>query len=56
VAIIDAFDVMTGGTPYRGPLDREDALKNIEAGSGTKYDPGLVKKFAGLIDNYIEIL
>ena len=56
VAVVDAFDVMTSGTPYREPLAREDALKRIEAGAGTLYDPELVKKFAGLIDNYIEII
>ncbi|MFC2144723.1 HD domain-containing phosphohydrolase [Actinomycetota bacterium] len=56
VAVVDAFDVMTNGTPYREPLDREDAFKRIEAGAGTLYDPELVKKFAGLIDNYIEII
>jgi methyl-accepting chemotaxis protein len=50
------LDEMTSGTPYREPLAREDALKRIEAGAGTLYDPELVNKFAGLIDNYIEII
>lgn len=56
VAIVDAFDVMTSGTPYREPLDSGDALKKIEDGGGTLFDPKLVEKFAGLIDNYIEII
>ena len=37
-------------------VNKEDALKRIEADAGTIFDPMLVEKFVGLIDTYIEIL
>ena len=45
IAICDAFDAMTSLRPYRKPLSKEKALKEIEKNSGTQFDPKLVEIF-----------
>lgn len=41
IAIADAFDVMTRGTPYRDPMSAEEALNEIKKLSGQQFDPEL---------------
>ncbi len=48
-AIVDAYDVMTNGRPYRKALSRSQALKECERCSGTQFDPQLVKVFADVL-------
>jgi HD-GYP domain-containing protein (c-di-GMP phosphodiesterase class II) len=45
VAVADAFDAMTSQRPYRGPMTREQALAELEAGAGTQFDPILAELF-----------
>ena len=44
-AIIDAYEVMTHGRPYKRKLSKEEAVAEIKKHSGTQFDPGLVKLF-----------
>ena len=46
IAIVDAFDVMTSGRPYRKILSPEDALFELRNFSGSHFDPHLVELFA----------
>jgi len=48
VAIADSFDAMTSTRPYRTAMSVEYALNELKNGSGTQFDPDLVKIF---IDN-----
>lgn len=41
LGLIDSIEAMTGKRPYRQPLSWHTALKEIEAGIGTLYDPFL---------------
>ncbi len=41
IALADAFDIMTRGTPYRTAMPREEALREIEMQSGRQFDPSL---------------
>ncbi|KNZ70354.1 metal dependent phosphohydrolase [Thermincola ferriacetica] len=41
LAIADSFDAMTGGRPYREPLDTAAAVKEIEKNMAIMYDPAL---------------
>lgn len=50
LAIIDAFDVMVNGRPYKKAISHQEALTEIEACAGTQFDPTLVKIFLELID------
>ena len=45
IAIVDAFDVMTNGRPYKDPLSEAEAITEIQACASTQFDPELAKKF-----------
>lgn len=40
-----AFDAMMSVRPYRNKLSLEQALEELEKGSGTQFDPKVVKVF-----------
>lgn len=42
IAVAEAFDILTSDVPWRDALDEESALKEIEACSGTQFDPKMV--------------
>ncbi|MBP2001630.1 5'-deoxynucleotidase YfbR-like HD superfamily hydrolase [Paenibacillus shirakamiensis] len=44
IAVADAFDAMTSNRPYRKGLDKDQAIRILEEGRGTQWDP----YFAGL--------
>lgn len=45
ISIADSWDAMTADRPYRKGMDYEMAWKQIEKGSGTEFDPEMVKAF-----------
>jgi putative nucleotidyltransferase with HDIG domain len=45
VAVADSFDAMTTDRPYKNKVSFKDAIKMVEAGSGTQFDPAVVKAF-----------
>jgi len=45
IAIIDAYDAMTRGRPYRKRLTREQAVAELRKYAGIQFDPKLVEKF-----------
>jgi diguanylate cyclase (GGDEF)-like protein/PAS domain S-box-containing protein len=47
-AIIDAYEIMTGGNHYKEPVSHEKAVKELEKYSGEQFDPHLVNKFLSL--------
>jgi putative two-component system response regulator len=49
VAICDSFDAMTHWRPFRSPRSFASALSEIEAGSGSRYDPRLSRLFVNLL-------
>lgn len=51
IGIADAFDAMTANRVYRKKLDFGHVLKELEKGSGTQFDPGLVNIMLGLIED-----
>lgn len=51
VSVADAFDAMTSDRPYRKAMPKEEAIKEILKNSGTQFDPGVVEKFAGIIND-----
>jgi len=56
LAIADAYDAMTSRRPYRAPLTHKDALDELNRCAGTQFDPGLVRRFLYMWDNYQEIM
>lgn len=49
LAVADSYDAMTSWRPYRAPLKKEEALRELKQCSGTQFDPEVVKAFVKLI-------
>ena len=47
VAICDAFDAMISDRPYRPGITPEQALRTLQKGAGSQWDPDMVKLFVG---------
>ena len=50
VHIIDAFDVMRSGRPYKKPVKKSNAIKELKARAGTQFDPALVEEFISILE------
>ncbi len=50
VHIIDAFDVMRSGRPYKKLLSKSMAIKELRAHEGTQFDPVLTEEFISMIE------
>lgn len=45
LGLVEAYHAMTSPRPYRRRLNREEAVRELRAGSGTQFDPSLVERF-----------
>lgn len=45
IAVADAFDAMTSQRAYRDPMSEEDAIRELEQGAGSQFDPQVVAAF-----------
>jgi HD-GYP domain-containing protein (c-di-GMP phosphodiesterase class II) len=45
LAVCTAFDAMTHPRVFRGPISPDEAIRDIRAESGSRYDPAVVKAF-----------
>jgi signal transduction histidine kinase len=51
LAVVDAYDSMTRGRPYRAPRTRPDALAELRRESGKQFDPRVVDAMARLLEH-----
>ncbi len=51
IAVADSYDAMTSDRPYRKGMDSDQAIKKMRNGSGTQFDPELLKYFLELFKN-----
>lgn len=49
LAIVDSYDVMRNGRPYKKALSKKVALVEIEKNAGTQFDPELASKFVEMM-------
>lgn len=49
LALVDTFDVMVNGRPYKDPVSSVEALEEIERCSGSQFDPELAEIFINLM-------
>ncbi|MBF0472152.1 MAG: two-component system response regulator [Nitrospirae bacterium] len=55
IAIADVFDALTSDRPYKRAWTIEDAVRIIEEGAGTHFDPGLIAPFKSVLPDMIKI-
>lgn len=51
ITIVDAYDVMTSGRPYKDPISKKEAIKELKRCAGSQFDPKLVKEFVEIIND-----
>jgi len=49
MAVVDAFDAMVFGRPYKKKINTETALNEIKKNSGSQFDPRVVNEFSKII-------
>ena len=49
ISVVDAFEAMTSDRPYRKALPVEEAVKRLEQGAGSQFDPTVARMFIRLI-------
>lgn len=49
IAVVDVFEALTSERPYRSPMPFEQALKYINHGAGSQFDPDIVAAFERLV-------
>ena len=52
MSVVDAFEAMVYGRPYRQRMDIASALKEIKKKSGTQFDPKIVEAFLRVIKKF----
>ena len=48
--IVDAYDVMSNGRPYKNPMSQEEIIKELKRCAGTQFDPELVEVFLSVLE------
>ncbi|MCA9260228.1 MAG: HD domain-containing protein, partial [Planctomycetales bacterium] len=56
IAIVDAFDSMTTEQVYRKARSRDQALAELMDAAGSQFDPGLVQRFARVLNERQDLL
>ncbi|MFQ5874026.1 MAG: HD domain-containing phosphohydrolase [Dehalococcoidia bacterium] len=49
LAVVDAYDALVSGRPYRKPLSKTKAATVLREGSGNRYDPIVVERFLEMV-------
>lgn len=55
LAVMDAFEAMTLGRPYRESVTWHEALKELRSCSGSQFDPQVVEALARLVESRCQI-
>lgn len=55
LSVIDSYVAMTEGRAYQAARTPEEAIKELQACSGTKYDPNIVKAFIEVTQIGVEV-
>jgi HD-GYP domain-containing protein (c-di-GMP phosphodiesterase class II) len=50
ITLVDSYDVMTNDRPYKEPMTKLEAVKEISRCAGTQFDPELAVEFIKLLE------
>ncbi len=50
IGVADAYDAMTSERPYRKPLSKKEAIRELKKCAGTQFDPDVVKAFIRILN------
>jgi putative nucleotidyltransferase with HDIG domain len=53
LSVVDCFDAMTSDRPYRPRVSHHEAIRLLQARSGTMYDPRIVEKFVEIRETIV---
>ncbi|HAK47563.1 MAG TPA: hypothetical protein DCO79_16780 [Spirochaeta sp.] len=56
VSVVDVFDALTSERPYKNAISFEDSVDIIQADSGIRFDPSVIKAFMANLDKIKLIL
>lgn len=51
ISIVDAFEVMINGRPYKKAMTMKEALEEIKRCAGSQFDPNISKEFCKIVEN-----
>lgn len=54
LAVADAYDALTSNRSYRNALTHDNAIRKIQEGIGSHFDPDVAEAFLRIIDNIVE--
>ncbi len=49
IAVVDAYDVMACGRPYKKPMEKEKIIRELKNCAGKQFDPYLVKRLIEML-------
>ncbi len=55
IAVADSFDAMTSDRPYRSGMPRAEAERILLLGSGTQWDPNIIRAFLRIVSGMEDI-
>jgi len=55
VGIVDAYETMRAGRPYRGALSRDEAVQELTCAAGRQFDPALLDLLPALVKHDIAL-
>jgi diguanylate cyclase (GGDEF)-like protein/PAS domain S-box-containing protein len=56
ISIVDAYDAMTYGRPYKEAMEHQETLEEIKRFAGSQFDPQIVEMFLKIIDGKARVL
>ncbi len=55
VGVVDAYETMRAGRPYRGAFSRDEAVRELTCAAGRQFDPALLDLIPALVKHDIDL-
>ncbi len=55
VGVVDAYETMRAGRPYRGAFSRDEAIRELTHAAGRQFDPALLELIPALVTHDIDL-